>query len=89
MMLQPPRNMPFTAQPGVLGKFFADLRDTAVTWLFTVGWSDAEIADITGHGLITVRAILDMHYFVRNEALAKSGGIKPDAYLAASPIKWA
>lgn len=83
------RNYPFTPQPGVLGKWFSDLRDTAVTWLFMAGCTEAEIANITGHSLITVRAILDKHYFVRNEALAKSGGAKLDAYLSGHNIRWA
>jgi hypothetical protein len=83
------RNYPFTPQPGVLGKWFSDLRDTAVTWLFMAGATEAEIANITGHSLVTVRTILDKHYFVRNEDLARTGGAKLDAYLANSTIRWA
>lgn len=80
------RNLPFTPQPQLLGKFFSDLRDTAVTWLFMAGCTVAEIANITGHSLRTAKAILDKHYFGRNEEMAASAGVKFDAFLARSKI---
>jgi hypothetical protein len=83
------RNLPFTPQPGVLGKFFSDLRDTAVTILAMAGLTKFEIANITGHSLATVEAILNKHYFVRNAELAASGGAKLDAYFANASIRWA
>ena len=75
------RNLPFTPQPSLLGKRFQDLRDTAVTMLFGAGCTVGEIANITGHSLKTVQDILDKHYFVRNEALAVSAGVKLQSYL--------
>lgn len=89
MLGAPPRNMPFTPQPAVLDKFFADLRDTAVTILAMAGLTKFEIANITGHTLATVETILQKHYFVRNAELAVSGGIKQDAYFDTWDIRWA
>jgi integrase len=71
----------FTPQPGLAGKWFSDLRDTAVTMLAGAGCTVFEIANITGHSLKTVSDILDKHYFVRNEELAASAGAKMDAML--------
>lgn len=76
------RNLPFTPTPSILDKHFADLRDTAVTWLFDAGCDEARIATITGHSLVTVRTILDKHYFVRHAGLARSAGHLLDAFLA-------
>lgn len=63
-------------------KRFADLRDTAVTWLFDAGCDEAKIATITGHSLATVRTILDKHYFVRHAGQARAAGALLDAFLA-------
>lgn len=73
---------PFRVQPGLNVKTFADLRDTAVTWLCAAGCTIPEIANISGHSLKTVQTLLDEHYFVRNAELATSAGVKLDAYLA-------
>jgi integrase len=54
---------------GVRGVTFHDLRGTAVTRLAVVGATEAEIANITGHSLRDVHAILDMHYLARDPAL--------------------
>jgi integrase len=54
---------------GVRGVTFHDLRGTAVTRLALVGATEAEIANITGHSLRDVHAILDMHYLARDPAL--------------------
>lgn len=83
------RNLPFTPQPTVMGKFYSDLRDTAVTILAMAGLTKFEIANITGHSLATVEAILNKHYFVRNAELAASGGAKLDAYFENASIRWA
>ena len=57
---------------GVLGVTFHDLRGTAVTRLALVGATEAEIANITGHSLRDVHAILDMHYLARDPALGEN-----------------
>jgi integrase len=72
--------------PSVAGKWFLDLRDTAVTWLFMAGCTVAEIATITGHSLRTVQDILDKHYFVRTDAMAQSAAKKFNTFLAGQ--KW-
>lgn len=54
---------------GIVGVTFHDLRGTAVTRLALVGCTEAEIADITGHALGSVRAILDTHYLCRDGSL--------------------
>jgi integrase len=46
----------------VTGVTFHDLRGTAVTRLKSAGATIPEIAQITGHSLATVTAILDSHY---------------------------
>ena len=56
----------------VNGVTFHDLRGTAVLRLFLAGCTEAEVATITGHSLGEVRAILDAHYFSRDEALGRS-----------------
>lgn len=68
--------------PSLLEKRFADLRDTAVTWLFAAGCTVAEIATITNHSLKTVQEILDKHYFVRDDALSQSAAAKFATYLS-------
>lgn len=73
-------------QPTLRGKHFSDLRDTAVTWLIMAGCNESEVANISGHSLSTVKMILDKHYFVRNEGLARIAGVKLDAYLKTSKI---
>lgn len=90
LMGQPPliRNLPFDPLPSLVDKHFQDLRDTAVTWLFRAGCSQAEIATITGHSLKTVNEILDKHYFVRDDALAVSAGAKYEAFLATEKLEW-
>lgn len=82
-------DLPFVPVPSCADKIFADTRDTAVTFLCGAGCSVPEIANITGHSLKTVEAILQKHYFKRNAELAKSAGIKQDAYLATLNIRWA
>lgn len=82
-------DLPFAPIPAVRRKFFSDTRDTAVTFLCGAGCSVPEIANITGHSLKTVEAILNKHYFKRNAALAISAGVKHDAYLATLNIRWA
>jgi integrase len=54
---------------GVIGVTFHDLRGTAVTRLALVCSTEAEIANITGHSLRDVHAILDRHYLARDPAL--------------------
>ena len=94
--IEPPRrNLPFDVQPALIeskslgqeGKRFQDLRDTAVTWLFESGCTEAEIATITGHSLQTVRDILDRHYFSRSDTLARSAGAKLGAFLTARKME--
>jgi integrase len=60
------------AAAGVRGVTFHDLRGTAVTRLAVVGATEAEIANITGHSLRDVHAILDMHYLARDPALGEN-----------------
>jgi integrase len=60
------------AAAGVSGVTFHDLRGTAVTRLALVGATEAEIANITGHSLRDVHAILDMHYLARDPALGEN-----------------
>lgn len=81
--------LPFTPVATIRDKLFSDTRDTAVTMLVMAGCEVAQIANITGHSLKTVQMILDKHYFKRNAELARIAGNKLDAYLAASPIRWA
>jgi integrase len=57
---------------GIVGLTFHDLRGTAVTRLALVGATEAEIANITGHSLRDVHAILDMHYLARDPALGEN-----------------
>lgn len=71
-----------TSCPSILEKRFADLRDTAVTWLLDAGCDEARVATITGHSLSTVRTILDKHYFVRHADSAKGAGVLLEAFLA-------
>jgi integrase len=60
------------ATAGVRGVTFHDLRGTAVTRLALVGATEAEIANITGHSLRDVHAILDTHYLARDPALGEN-----------------
>lgn len=81
------RNVPFTPQPGLLGKDFRDLRDTAVTLLYEATGGDiARVATVTGHSLKTAQAIIDKHYFGRNADLARSAGRALDQMLAMKGI---
>jgi len=77
-------NLPFTPMFSILGKRWSDLRDTAVTMLFAAGCEIAEICTFTGHSLVTAQAILDRHYFVRDDAIAASAGRKLETYLKRS-----
>ena len=54
---------------GITGLTFHDLRGTAVTRLALVGATEAEIANITGHSLRDVHAILEAHYLARDPTL--------------------
>jgi hypothetical protein len=56
----------------VRGVTFHDPRGTAVTRLAIVGATEAEIANITGHSLRDVHAILDLHYLARDPALGEN-----------------
>ena len=76
------RNLPFTPQPSLLGKTFADLRDTAVTMLYAETKDISRVANVTGHSLATAQAIIDKHYFVRNADLAREAVGSFDALLA-------
>jgi integrase len=57
---------------GAHGVTFHDLRGTPITRLALVGATEAEIANITGHSLRDVHAILDTHYLARDPALGES-----------------
>lgn len=77
------RNLPFSFQATMLTKHFADLRDTAVTWLYDATGGDlARVVTITGHSLKTAQTLIDKHYFVRQAARAISAGLALDAQLA-------
>lgn len=80
----PTDNLPFRPMFSILSKRWSDLRDTAVTWLFAAGCDIAEICTYTGHSLATAQAILDRHYFVRDDAIAASAGKKLETYLTRS-----
>jgi integrase len=56
----------------ITGLTFHDLRGTAATRLAKVGCTVPEIANITGHSLRDVHAILDSNYLARDPALAES-----------------
>ena len=69
------RNRPFTPMPSIWDKRFADLRDTAVTLLYeATGGDKAKVANISGHSLSTIDAIIEKHYFVRHAALSRDAG---------------
>ena len=77
------RNLPFTPMPSLLDKRFADLRDTAVTYLYEATGGDiGQVVTITGHSLKTAHEIIDKHYYVRQAKLAIEAGQKYDALLA-------
>jgi integrase len=77
------RNLPFTPLHAIAGKCFADLRDTAITWLLDALKGDiARVANITGHSLATIKQIADKHYFVRNADLARSSAAMLDQFHA-------
>ncbi|MDP3554859.1 tyrosine-type recombinase/integrase [Methylocystis sp.] len=59
---------------------FADLRDTAVTWLHRAGCDIAEIASVTGHSEKTVYTILK-HYLVIDETTNDRAMTKLGAWL--------
>lgn len=73
--------------PSIADKTWADLRDTAVTWLFLAGCTDAEVAAIQGRSLASVKAVLDKHYFVRDPEFGATGGNKLELFLE-SRVKW-
>lgn len=76
-------NLPFTPMPSIMDKHFQDLRDTGITILMEVtGGDKARIANITGHSLATIDAILEKHYFKRHAALSRDTGAKLDAWYA-------
>lgn len=69
------RNRPFTFMPSIWDKRFADLRDTGVTLLYeATGGDKAKVANISGHSLATIDAIIEKHYFVRHAALSRDAG---------------
>jgi integrase len=57
---------------GITGLTFHDTRGSAVTRLAIVGATVPEIANITGHSLADVHAILDTHYLARDTTLGDS-----------------
>lgn len=74
--------------PEILAKQWGDLRDTSVTMLLRAGCSDAEIATIQGRSLASVKAVIDKHYFVRDDGFARAGADKLEAYLDQANVKW-
>jgi integrase len=66
--------------PSVADFHFADLRDTAVTWLHRAGCDIAEIASVTGHSEKTVYTILK-HYLVIDETTNDRAMTKLGAWL--------
>jgi integrase len=83
---------------GIVGLTFNDLRGTFVTRAALSGATEAEIAMVTGHSLLSVRSILDKHYLHRDVALAastrsgsskgKKGERKMQNGLQNSPCSW-
>lgn len=80
------RNLPFTPMPSIMDKRFQDLRDTAVTVIYSFTKDIARTATITGHSLKTAQQIIDKHYFVRSAGLALEATGCFDAFLASSKI---
>lgn len=64
---------------------FADLRDTAVTWLARAGCTLPEIADITGHSLAGITTILK-HYLALDGHLSREASKKLEAWIAREGI---
>jgi integrase len=58
--------------PGLERKWFADLRDTAITRLALAGCTVPQIRAITGHSLDTVHSVLK-HYLALDERSAEAG----------------
>lgn len=58
------------AASGIAGVTFNDLRGTAVARLALAGFTEAEIARLTGHSVRDVRSILDSRYLNRDRRLA-------------------
>lgn len=73
--------MPIARMSTLNGKWFRDLRDTAITWLAAAGCDKFEIATVSSLSLVSVDVILDKHYLVRDDAFAISAGDKLAAYL--------
>jgi hypothetical protein len=68
------------AEPGIAGKQFADLRDTAVTRLGQAGCTVPEIRSITGHEMATIHQVLK-HYMALDEAMADTAIGKVVSYM--------
>ncbi len=66
--------------PSVADFYFADLRDTAITWLANAGATTPEIAAVSGHSLSTVTTILK-HYLETNAAQADAAMDKLQGWL--------
>lgn len=64
---------------GVVGVTFHDLRGTAVTRLARAGCTVPEIASISGHSLNDVNEILNSHYLLLDDNLARSAIQKLEA----------
>lgn len=73
--------MPIARVPLLNDLWFRDLRDTAVTWLAAAGCDRFEIATVTGLSLKSVDAIMDKHYWVREDGFAISAGDKLAAHM--------
>lgn len=71
--------------PSVAGKWFSDLRDTAVTRLALAACSIPEICAITGHSLEGAHAVLK-HYLALSDDSARAGIEKLQIYLAKERI---
>ena len=73
---------PFDFMPSIWDKRFQDLRDTGVTILYELTKGDkARVANISGHSLATVEAIIDKHYFVRQAEMSRGVGLLVDDYM--------
>lgn len=84
----PARILALEPAPAILAKQWIDLRDTSVTMLLAAGCSTAEIATIQGRSLASVEAVIDKHYFVRDDGFARRGADKLEAYLDQANVKW-
>lgn len=74
------RNLPFTPQATLVGKNFADLRDTCITWLMQELKGDINaVCNIVGLSLVTAQAIINKHYLVRSAGVSAALTAQLDA----------